>query len=424
MKKLILLLFAYSTLVAQDYYFPPIDSDEWTAKPLSELGWSPPVMNEILDFLDTTGTKGFMILVDGKIVTEEYFNDFDKDKFWYWASAGKTLTSTMIGLAQQEGLLDIQNPTSDYLGEGWTNMEVEKEKNIKLHHNLSMSTGLDYKVLNQNCMDPECLDFLNEAGTHWYYHNAPYRLLLDVLDSVYDKRVNQVTNQLIGDKIGMGGYWINYVRWGKTRDLARFGSFIAAGGRWEDDFKLDEDYYNAMINTTQDMNESYGYLWWLNGKKSYKLPGFDLVLDGPLTPTAPSDMYAALGKDDQKIYIVPSMNMVVVRIGEDAGDSNFASSSYDTKLWEHLSRLFQTTNVEIDTKYSLISPNPAVDEIVINTNLNYSNVSVYDVNGAKVIESDFTRILDISSIVIGKYNLVLTGNSGEIVAEESFIKSE
>lgn len=424
MKKLILLLFACTTLIAQDYYFPPIDSDEWSTKPLSELGWSPSVMNEVLDFLDTTGTKGFIILVDGKIVTEEYFGDFDKDKFWYWASAGKTLTAAMIGIAQQEGMLDIQSPTSDYLGEGWTNMDLEKEKNIKLFHNLSMSTGLDYKVDNLNCMEPECLGYLNEAGTHWFYHNAPYRLLLDVLDSVYDKQVNQVTNQLIGNKIGMGGAWIDYVRWGKTRDLARFGSFIAAGGRWGDDFKLDEEYYNTMINTSQEMNESYGYLWWLNGKKSYKLPGFDIVLTGSLTPTAPSDMFAALGKNDQKIYIVPSMNMVVIRVGDDAGEGNLASSSYDTKLWERLSRLFQTTSVETDLEYSLISPNPATDEILINTNLYYDFVTVYDLNGVKVIESAFTDILDIASLAIGKYTIVLTNASGGILTEEFFVKSE
>ncbi len=420
MKTLILFLLALTTASAGDYYFPPIDSDDWVATPISEMGWSPPKVNELINFLDTTNSKGFIILVDGKMVIEEYFGDHDKDKFWYWASAGKTLTSAMIGIAQQEGMLDINDPTSDYLGNGWTSMEQEKERNIKIQHNLSMSTGLNYKGVDSDCMTPECLTFLNEAGTHWYYHNAPYRLLLDVLDSVYDKRINHVTNQLIGNKIGMGGIWIDYVRWGKTRDLARFGSFIAAGGKWGDDFQLDPKYYNDMINTSQEMNQSYGYLWWLNGKDKYKLPGFDVVLDGPLTPTAPMDMYAALGKNDQKIYIIPSMNMVVVRVGDDAGDSNFALSSYDTKLWEKISALFVTTDIDYKPEIPLISPNPASDQIVLNTIAAFDAIKIYDLQGNLVKESEFSHVLNISDLSSGKYNLVLE-NNGEIIEEETFV---
>lgn len=420
MKTLLLFLLAITTASAGDYYFPPIDSDDWVATPISELGWSPPKVNELIDFLDTTNTKGFIILVDGKIVIEEYFGDFDKDKFWYWASAGKTLTSAMIGIAQQEGKLDINDPTSDYLGNGWTSMELEKERNIKLFHNLSMSTGVDYNVNDSDCLLPECLEYLNEPGTHWYYHNAPYRLLLDVLDSAYDKRINQVTNQLIGNKIGMGGLWIDYVRWGKARDLARFGSFIAAGGKWEDDFQLDPEYYNAMINTSQEMNLSYGYLWWLNGKDKYKLPGLDIVFNGSLVPTAPMDMFAALGKNDQKIYIVPSMNMVVVRIGEDAGDNNFAASSYDTKIWEKISALFTTSDIEYKPEIPLISPNPASEQIVLNTIKTFDYVKIYDLQGNLVNESQFTHVLNISDLASGKYNLVLE-KDGLVVDEDTFV---
>ncbi|PKL80886.1 MAG: serine hydrolase [Ignavibacteriae bacterium HGW-Ignavibacteriae-4] len=420
MKTLILFLLAITTASAGDYYFPPIDSDDWVATPISELGWSPPKVDVLIDFLDTTNTKGFIILVEGKIVIEEYFGDHDKDKFWYWASAGKTLTSAMIGLAQQEGKLDINDPTSDYLGNGWTNMEIEKERNIKLLHNLSMSTGIDYNVDDSDCLLPECLDYLNEPGTHWYYHNAPYRLLLDVLDSAYSKRINQVTNQLIGNKIGMGGAWIDYVRWGKTRDLARFGLFIAAGGKWGDDFQLDPKYYNAMINTSQEMNKSYGYLWWLNGKDKYKLPGFDIVFNGPLVPTAPMDMFAALGKNDQKIYVIPSMNMVVVRVGEDAGDNNFAASSYDSKLWEKLSDIFTTSGIEYKPEIPLISPNPANEQIVINTSKAFDYIKIYDLQGNLVKESEFTHILNISDLASGKYNLVLEKESKKI-DDESFV---
>lgn len=420
MKTLIILLIASAYLTAADYYYPPIGSDEWNTTSMTDLGWDSEKKADLSSYLDTTGTKGFIILVNGKIVIEEYFNEFDATKNWYWASAGKTLTSVMIGLAQQDGLIDIESPTSDYLGAGWTNMEASKEKNIKIRHNLSMSTGLDYNVDNQNCMDPECLNYLDEAGTHWFYYNAPYRLLLDVLDSVYDKRINQVTNQLIGEKIGMGGLWLNYVRWGTARDMARFGSFVASGGKWDNDFELNKDYHNTMSNTSQDMNKAYGYLWWLNGKESYKLPSTNFEFDGQLVPTAPSDMYAALGKNDQKIYIVPSMNMVVVRIGESAGETLLASSSYDTQLWAKIMDMMPTTSVEEITEMPLISPNPVQSELSINTDVSYDKAVIYDLSGAVVMESEYSHQIDVGGLPLGHYSIVLSKN-GERVLVEGFL---
>lgn len=412
MKTLILILIASASVLASDYYYPPTNSNEWESISGEELGWNETEKAALFDYLDTTGTKGFIILVNGKIVIEEYFNDFDSTKNWYWASAGKTLTATMVGLAQQEGLIEIESPTSDYLGAGWTNMELSKEKNIKIRHNLSMSTGLDYNVDNLNCLEPECLNYLDEPGTHWFYYNAPYRLLLDVLDSVYDKRINRVTNDLIGDKIGMGGFWLDYVRWGTARDLARFGLFITAGGKWEDALELDGDYFTEMTNTSQEMNKSYGYLWWLNGKENYKLPSLNLEFNGPLVPTAPRDMYAALGKNDQKIYIVPSMNMTVVRIGNSASESLLAASSYDTQLWEKIMNMLPTTNIESESVNFSIYPNPAKDILYINTDESYRIIRIFDLLGNKVSESVFTESINTESLVNGQYIIELVKHSG------------
>ncbi len=384
-EKLILLIFTTLHLSARDYYYPPIDSDDWETTNITDLGWDTDEKDELSNFLDTTGTKGFIILVNGKIAIEEYFNEFDKSKFWYWASAGKTLTATMIGLSEQDGLLDIEEPTSNYLGNGWTSMDTEKETNIKIRHNLSMSTGLDYDVDNQNCIDPECLNYLYEPGTHWFYYNTPYRLLLDVLDSVYDKRINQVTNQLIGNKIGMGGFWLDYVRWGTARDLARFGLFVTSGGKWEDRLELNSDYFFDMINTSQEMNKSYGYLWWLNGKESYRLPTLNLEFQGQLVPSAPSDMYAALGKNDQKIYVVPSLNMTVVRIGDSAGKLMLASSSYDTQLWTMIMNMMPTTSIELKENDLFIYPNPVKDVLKIKSIEKFDKVLIYNALGKKYL---------------------------------------
>jgi hypothetical protein len=73
------------------------------------------------------------------------------------------------------------------------------------------------------------------------------------------------------------------------------------------------------------------------------LPGLQLQFNGTLIPNAPSDMYAALGKNDQKIYVVPSMKMVIIRMGEVANPDNptFALSGFDNELWDKINDLYQ-----------------------------------------------------------------------------------
>jgi hypothetical protein len=89
--------------------------------------------------------------------------------------------------------------------------------------------------------------------------------------------------------------------------------------------------------TSQNINLSYGYLWWLNGKSSYHLPQTQFQFSGSIISTAPSDMYCALGKDDQKIYVIPSRKIVIIRMGDAADGSNMALSDFDEVLWEKIS---------------------------------------------------------------------------------------
>ena len=363
MKYLLLLLpfFAFS----QSYYYPPINSNEWAKTAPEELGWCGSSIDSLLQFVEAAHSKSFIMLKDGKIVVEAYFDDFQQDSLWYWASAGKSLMGTLIGLAQQDGLLSIEEPTSRYLGKGWTSAPLEKEELITLRHQLSMTTGLDdrgSKALD-NCLEPECLEYLTDPGTRWAYYNAPYRLLQDVLEKAtgMDKSVH--TRLRLGNRIGMKGLWFKYVYYSTARDMARFGHLILSQGVWAGDTIIqDQNYLNAMLNSSQDLNPSYGYLWWLNGKSAFMVPQLQTVFNRPMVPEAPADMVAALGKNDQKIYVVPSQGLVVVRQGEDASNLSAAAlSSFDNELWKRIGQLScSTTTVQErpEAKFS-VYPNPS-----------------------------------------------------------------
>jgi CubicO group peptidase (beta-lactamase class C family) len=89
------------------------------------------------------------------------------------------------------------------------------------------------------------------------------------------------------------------------------------------------------------LNSSYGYLWWLNGKSSYMVPNEQTVYKGKLVSNAPDDMFAAMGAKDQRIYVVPSKKMVVVRMGDAANpaEPKFAVSGFDNDLWLLINKL-------------------------------------------------------------------------------------
>jgi CubicO group peptidase (beta-lactamase class C family) len=337
-------------VVENSLYFPPIDSDAWATVSPASLNWDEAKLNELYDFLQDNNTRAFIILKEGKIAVEKYWGNnilntasFDQNTNWYWASAGKTLTAFLVGLAQEKGLLDIQDKTSDYLGPNWTSLPPEKENLINIRHQLTMTTGLDYHVPDIFCTDPECLQYGQDAGTQWFYHNAPYTLLEQVVSNAAGVPYNQFTDTELESQTGMSGQWIrsgfNNLYWSTARDAARFGLLILNKGQWKDTpVMTDIDYYNAMITPSQDLNPSYGYLWWLNGKGSAILPGLSAPVFTDLAPSAPSDLFAAMGKNGQVIDVVPSQDLVLVRMGEAPGEGLISIQFHD-EMWEILGQI-------------------------------------------------------------------------------------
>ncbi|WP_396601689.1 serine hydrolase domain-containing protein [Algibacter sp. R77976] len=326
--------------VNDELYFPSLTSDTWETKFIADLNWNESELESLLDYLEEKNTKSFIVLHNGKIVLEEYMNDHDATKAWYWASAGKTLTTAVSGIAQDEGLININNKVSDYLGTGWTSATLEKENLITCKNLLSMNSGLDDTTGDD--VSPANLQYIADAGSRWAYHNV-YVKMQDVIAEASNQDWSDFFNTSLRDKIGMTGQWINLgdlsVYWSNARSMARFGLLTLAKGKWETTQIIPESFLNEATNTSQNINEAYGYMWWLNGKGSYHLPSTQVEFNGKLIPNAPDDMYAALGKNDQKIYVVPSQDLVIIRMGEAADDDTFALSSFDNDLWAKINAL-------------------------------------------------------------------------------------
>lgn len=410
----ILLLFSFGKTHAQTLYFPPLTGNAWETLSPDSLGWCDDKIQELYDLLESNNTKAFIVLKDGKIVLEKYFGSFKQDSVWYWASAGKSMTACLVGIAQQEGLLGIEDKTSDYLGAGWTVAPPEKEALITIRNQLTMTTGLDDGVPDNYCTLDTCLLYKADAGTRWAYHNAPYTLLDQVIETASGQNFNQFFNQRITQKTGITGLWVkldyNNVLWSKARSMARFGLMILNNGYWNNTAVLtDPNYVYQMVSTSQDINPSYGYLWWLNGKTSYRLPGLQVSFPGPLFPAAPDDMISALGKNGQYINVVPSQGLVMVRMGNAPGTGSEVPVTFNNDIWLKMNELACETsgvlNDNLNAHPLRFYPNPSNGLVNITGPVSEKDftVDVFDTVGLRIFSSKNDLKMDLRSLGGGLY---------------------
>ncbi|HRI34069.1 MAG TPA: serine hydrolase [Saprospiraceae bacterium] len=417
MKKYLTLLYiiisSLSFVNAQKTYFPPLNNNAFwdTISPIS-LGWCVNEIEPLYNFLSQENTKGFMVLKDGKIVLEKYFGTFNKDSIWYWASAGKTITSFLVGKAQEENFLSIEDPSSKFQGIGWTDCSQEQEAKIKIRNQLTMTSGLNDGIPDNHCLADTCLQCLSDAGTRWAYHNAPYTLLEKVLVNATKQSINTYTQSRLLTRTGMTGLWVTVdfdnVFFSKVRSMARFGLLIQNKCIWNNDTLLyNKDYLNQMINTSQNINLSYGYLWWLNGKASYMVPTLQTKFKGSYAPNAPSDMYAGIGKNGQLVCISPSLGIVLIRMGNTPSTLGEVPTIFCNQIWQKLNAVMcnttHTKNENLNNSIGIF-PNPAHTEINILNQVDSKNeIEIFDLLGNFKLKILNQNKIDVSSLASGTY---------------------
>lgn len=302
---------------AGDLYFPP-NEGEWETV---QEGWDRDKLDEALSWAGEVGSSGVVILLRGRILAERHWdtgsNDDPDQQRYSWSVVGKTeqghliedvasvqksITSTLVGMAQEKGLLRIEQPVSEYLGSGWSKATPKQEAKITLRHLLTMTSGLD-----------DQLRFTHDAGKRWRYNTPAYAKSRDCVVAVSGLEVNEMTRQWLTEPIGMSdSKWVprpgliratNAYGFASTaRDLARYGLLMLANGRWKGRPILgDEKYLFSATHRSQQLKPTYGYLWWLNRPRR--------------VASAPADTFSANGALTRRIYVVPSLELVVTRIG-------------------------------------------------------------------------------------------------------------
>ena len=306
-------------------------------------------------YLKENNTSSFLVSEKGKIVVEKEFKvrkSLKPKGLMFFnllrhgliegrsqedvASIQKSIVSILIGIAQQKGLIDINESVTSYIG-SWTQLSAEKESLIKVRNLLTMTSGLDVD-LNYNA----------EPGLKWLYNTRAYSQLINVLEKTSGLSINELSSEWLFDKLQMNetfwkerkkgrmGFPKDSAKYGlvtTAKDLLKFGEFILNGGEVGTDHVIsDIDFFDDTFLKSQNMNEAYGYLWWLNNSKTHMTWEKELT-SGNLFSHAPKDAILALGLGSRVLAIVPSEELVLVRLGSFPDDKNF-----NNNLWDYLQK--------------------------------------------------------------------------------------
>ena len=325
-------------------YFPPTTGSAWDTVSAVRLGYDSAALRSALDWAGTQQTTAVVVLWRGRIVAERYWRGWTEGKDSIIASAGKSVVSAIAGEVVRQGKLSLDSSVTRYLGAGWSR-SPSTESRITVRQMLGMMSGLD-----------DSLKMVALPGNRFYYNNPAFYQLFGVVASASGQQFTTLSRSLLFDRIGMAtaNWKLNFdtgeaglILSCSARDMARFGLLALNRGRWNGTQILaDSAWFASSWRALPPDNPGYGMLWWLNGSASYRIPGPYLLptVRGPLIPSAPTDLVAALGKGDKKIYVIPSLELVVVRHGEEAdaaGGNPLAISAFDEQWWQKLKLAFR-----------------------------------------------------------------------------------
>ncbi len=305
----------------------PYPGTEWAVADPSSVGLDAAPLAAMDADLQARDSDCVAVVRDGVVVHEQAWNgtaiDDDREAF----SASKSVTSALVGIAQEQGHLSIDQPASDFITE-WKGTPSES---VTIRNLLSNDSGRYYEFVNDySTMAAQApdktafaidLDQQYPPGAEWAYNNSAIQTLEAVLERSTGQDVEAFAQENLFRPIGMSstiardaaGNPLTFMgTQASCLDLARFGYLFLRGGRWEGEQVVPDAWVDQSTDVSQSLQPKYGFLWWLNQDGA---PQWDL----------PEDAFAAIGLGGQISLVVPSWNLVATRMGRgSAGDGGGA----------------------------------------------------------------------------------------------------
>lgn len=275
------------------------------------------------DQVTRLGTRAMVVVQHGRIVAERYAPGFTPQTRQLGWSMGRSVTALMAGRLAQQGKLAL---TDDHLRPEWTDGRAQ----ITVEQLLRMTSGVQWDetydlgtpITRMLYLEPEMaryaasLPSAHAPGSYQQYSSGT----TNVLCSVLHQRTGlgaELGERLLFDDLGIGsalwepdaaGHLVcsSYL-WATPRDWATIGQFALQKGQWKGEQLLPADWMARTTTAVPVTGEEDGYAahWWVNARADGSL----------LVPGLPRDAYWASGHDGQRVIVIPSADLVIVRMG-------------------------------------------------------------------------------------------------------------
>jgi CubicO group peptidase (beta-lactamase class C family) len=284
-------------------YWP---TKKWKTSPPQKQGMDPEIIGQISSHVKKKypGTYGILIIRHGYIVYEEYFRG-DEDDLRQLMCVTKSVTSTLIGIALNEGYLESVDQKLIDLFPDLLSADMNSQVNkITIRHLLTMSSGVELTSHDPSNMKL-MRSYSSEPGLIFHYNDTEPQIL-----SMIITKVTKLTALDFGKKYLFKPLGISNLRWediyGYTnggqslqltlRDLAKIGYLYLTNGRWGKKQILSPDWVSESTRTQIDVPRDvwdYGYLWWTYQINAHRV-------------------FIASGGGAHRVYGIPDLDIIMV----------------------------------------------------------------------------------------------------------------
>ena len=376
---------------------------EWLASSPEQQNVSSAKMMEALNFLEASvnynGIDEVMVIRNGYVIFEGSNTSRTHDV----ASASKTFTSTVLGLLIDDGTISLNDAAANH-----ESLLSEKYPEVTFRHFTTMTSG--YNAVGKNRWDGGLTEDWSltpydpdepffAPGTEYAYWDEAQMMFGRVLTKILNRTMESYLKEKIANHIGMPFTWntegdlsglaINNGCTGiriNAKSLARWGWLFLNEGNWAGEQLISKEWVNAATSVqvpssvpVADTDRAnlvgpgcYGYNWWVNGEKAdgnFKLPG------------APEGMYFASGANNNRCFVIPEWNMVIVRMGTDGNIDN-ADIVYGQFL-EKMEEAILDLDEEIEISFTASGATTTVEDIMV---VYLSKGDTVDISGTDVLK--------------------------------------
>ncbi|MEM6724961.1 MAG: serine hydrolase [Bacteroidota bacterium] len=326
--------YPFETEITQEEWYTPLSVVDG-----NPVGWMEPketanipghILEELAQYAGEHQSSALLILHNGQLVLEKYWEGTTRESTTNSMSMAKTIVGILIGAAIDDGLIGSEkDPAFQYLPE-WAN---DDRKNITIEDLLYMQSGL----LNDDNSNNLFSDVVNlymgpnvektalnipaeiAPATAYDYNNANTQLLGIIIERVTGKSIEDYAAQKLWQPIGAhdAGWWLDRKAgmpkafccfFATAQDWARLGQLFLQKGQWNGQTIISESWLKKMT-TQSSLERDYGLQMWL----MYEDGGYRAK--GRTEPFSKAT-WAIDGKGKQHVFIVPELELVVVRLGE------------------------------------------------------------------------------------------------------------